>query len=164
MWVCRALSAWMTSPSASKERLIFWASFSLSPSAPDFQTLSEPARSTRFNLPEERNFRVKLQSDEDCHLWICDWILPRHINCVFFPSRVKSREFGIYLALALACTHLEDSNKEYWNCYILVWLTSSFGPRCEVCALNGDAEQSMWAGAVLVHLSAKGDPVSSSCG
>lgn len=54
MWVCRALSAWITSPSASRERLIFWASFSLSPSAPDFHTLSEPARSTRFNLPEVR--------------------------------------------------------------------------------------------------------------
>lgn len=54
MWVCRALRAWMTSPSDSRERLMFWASFSLSPSAPDFQTLSEPARSTRFNFPVEK--------------------------------------------------------------------------------------------------------------
>lgn len=44
------------------------------------------------------------------------------------------------------------------------WLTGGFGPGGEVGALNGDAEQSVGAGAVLVHLSAKGDPVSSGCG
>lgn len=44
-----------------------------------------------------------------------------------------------------------------------VWLTSGFGPGGEVSALNGDAEQSVGAGAVLVHLSAEGDPVPSRC-
>lgn len=45
-----------------------------------------------------------------------------------------------------------------------LFLTGGFGPGGEVSALNGDAEQSMRAGAVLVHLSAKGDPVSPGCG
>uniref|UniRef100_A0A8C5FEC0 Uncharacterized protein n=1 Tax=Gadus morhua TaxID=8049 RepID=A0A8C5FEC0_GADMO len=54
MWVWLPLRAWITSPSASRERFIFWASFSLSPSAPDFHTLSDPARSTRFNLPRDK--------------------------------------------------------------------------------------------------------------
>lgn len=45
-----------------------------------------------------------------------------------------------------------------------VRLTGGLGSGGEVSALNGDAEQSMGAGAVLVHLSAKGDPVPSGCG
>lgn len=43
-------------------------------------------------------------------------------------------------------------------------LTSGFGPGGEVSSLNGDTEQSVGTGAVLVHLSAEGDPVSSGCG
>ena len=45
-----------------------------------------------------------------------------------------------------------------------VWLTGGFVPSGEVSALNSDAKQSMGAGAVLVHLSAEGDPVPSGCG
>lgn len=44
------------------------------------------------------------------------------------------------------------------------FVTSGFGACGEVGALNADAEQSVRAGAVLVHLSAKGDPVSSGHG
>lgn len=43
-------------------------------------------------------------------------------------------------------------------------LTGGFGASCKVGALNGDAEQGMWARAVLVHLGAECDPVSSGCG
>lgn len=45
-----------------------------------------------------------------------------------------------------------------------MWLTGGFGAGGEVGALHGDAEQSVGAGAVLVHLSAEGDPVPSSFG
>lgn len=43
-------------------------------------------------------------------------------------------------------------------------LTGSFGPRGEVSSLNSDTQKSVGAGAVLVHLSAKRDPVPSGCG
>uniref|UniRef100_A0A671LTV1 Secreted protein n=1 Tax=Sinocyclocheilus anshuiensis TaxID=1608454 RepID=A0A671LTV1_9TELE len=70
MWHHRfwwAFKAWITSPRASSERLIFWASFSLSPSAPDFHTLSEPAKSTRFSLPvKERVSAPKNETRNFC--------------------------------------------------------------------------------------------------
>ena len=43
-----ALSLLMTSPSASRDRLILAPSFSRPPAVPAFFCLSDPARSTRF--------------------------------------------------------------------------------------------------------------------
>lgn len=40
----------MTLPNALKDKLIFWAYLSLSPSAPVLLNLSLPAKSTKFNL------------------------------------------------------------------------------------------------------------------
>ena len=51
---CLDLRACITSPKLDKDLLMFWASLSLVPSAPDLLTLSDPAKSTRFNLPEEK--------------------------------------------------------------------------------------------------------------
>lgn len=42
-------------------------------------------------------------------------------------------------------------------------LTGGFGAGCKVGALNSDTQQGVRARAVLVHLGAKCDPVSSSC-
>lgn len=55
----------------------------------------------------------------------------------------------------------EDERKEE---KVPEFITGGFGASGEVSALHADAEQSVRAGAVLVHLSAKGDPVSSGHG
>uniref|UniRef100_A0A3Q3GSV3 Uncharacterized protein n=1 Tax=Labrus bergylta TaxID=56723 RepID=A0A3Q3GSV3_9LABR len=52
MWLLRpSTSAEMTFPKADRDRLIFVASFSLSPAAPVLVCRSLPAKSTRFSLP-----------------------------------------------------------------------------------------------------------------
>ena len=45
-WPCLAALAAMTSPSAERDLLMFWASFRAWPVAPDLLMRSEPARST----------------------------------------------------------------------------------------------------------------------
>uniref|UniRef100_A0A0A9G6T7 Uncharacterized protein n=1 Tax=Arundo donax TaxID=35708 RepID=A0A0A9G6T7_ARUDO len=44
----------ITSPRVDNDLLMFAASFKRSPSAPELFCLSEPARSTKFNLPKRR--------------------------------------------------------------------------------------------------------------
>jgi len=52
MWeVFASTSAEITLPRADKDKFILVASFSLSPVAPVLACLSDPAKSTRFNLP-----------------------------------------------------------------------------------------------------------------
>uniref|UniRef100_A0A8C8RFC1 Uncharacterized protein n=1 Tax=Pelusios castaneus TaxID=367368 RepID=A0A8C8RFC1_9SAUR len=73
-WACLALRAWITSPRASRDLLMFWASFSRSPCAPDFQTRSEPARSTRFSFPGAPETQEKgLGRCGTCmaQVWVC---------------------------------------------------------------------------------------------
>lgn len=128
IWLWRALSACITSPSDRRERLIFWASFSLSPSAPDFQTLSEPARSTRFNLPDERKVQSSWKWNEENPLWIpvSYWILIRSfsfelLNFILFLSinlaEVNSQWYPLdysimYLALNTSKTALRVKYKK----------------------------------------------------
>ena len=49
-WVLPSTKAEMTLPRALRDKLIFVASFMPSPVAPVLLALSEPAKSTRFNL------------------------------------------------------------------------------------------------------------------
>lgn len=82
------------------------------------------------------------------------------------------RKYSIYLVLDCAPALIKEGGNEEGQIWLLShkclwvsdWLTGGFGASGEVSALNSDAEQSMGAGAVLVHLSAERDPVSSSCG
>ena len=62
----------MTFPRQDKERLIFFASYNVSPSAPDFETFSLPARSTRYNFP----FLILPSAEKDWMLrMIIVWLL-----------------------------------------------------------------------------------------
>lgn len=45
--------AMITFPRLDKDLFIFWVSVSLTPSDPDFFNLSEPAKSTKFNVPKK---------------------------------------------------------------------------------------------------------------
>ncbi len=55
----------MTSPSADSDLFICWASFSLSPTASDFSTLSLPAKSTRWRQP----LRMELETNSFPWTW-----------------------------------------------------------------------------------------------
>uniref|UniRef100_A0A3B1K679 Uncharacterized protein n=1 Tax=Astyanax mexicanus TaxID=7994 RepID=A0A3B1K679_ASTMX len=97
MCVWRPLRAWMTSPRASSERLMFWASFRRSPSAPDFHTRSEPARSTRFSLPTTQRVTLSTKnkytphSSADLLLYyrIFSWDLWGILKYLIFSSVIK---------------------------------------------------------------------------
>lgn len=56
---CLERSELMTSPSADRDLLMHWASRRRLPSAPDLAMRSEPARSTRFSLPADREEKKK---------------------------------------------------------------------------------------------------------
>uniref|UniRef100_A0A8C6SK97 Uncharacterized protein n=1 Tax=Neogobius melanostomus TaxID=47308 RepID=A0A8C6SK97_9GOBI len=101
MWLLRpSTSAEMTFPSADSDRLIFVASFSLSPCAPVLVCRSLPARSTRFSFPMRRWFSPSTPSSLHstamtkmaCDRELCSFMLVAPTDRFWLPT---SMTFGM---------------------------------------------------------------------